>query len=99
MIEPLSQRRLEVLRFLALRASRGASPPSVREVQDTVGLRSTKSTYGHLKRLEEAGYVEREFSGPGDKADGEGLGGCPGRWDAFARQDSCREGVRGCSHG
>jgi repressor LexA len=62
MIEPLSQRRLEVLRFLALRASRGASPPSVREVQDTVGLRSTKSTYGHLKRLEEAGYVERESS-------------------------------------
>ena len=62
MVEVLNQRRLEVLRFLASRASKGASPPSVREVQAAVGLRSTKSTYGHLRRLEEAGYVEREGS-------------------------------------
>jgi repressor LexA len=62
MTEALNQRRLEVLRFLASRASKGASPPSVREVQAAVGLRSTKSTYGHLRGLEEAGYVEREGS-------------------------------------
>ena len=62
MAEALNQRRLEVLRFLASRVAKGASPPSVREVQAAVGLRSTKSTYGHLRRLEEAGYVEREGS-------------------------------------
>ena len=62
MTEALNQRRLEILRFLALKASKGASPPSVREVQAAVGLRSTKSTYGHLRRLEEAGYVQREDS-------------------------------------
>jgi len=61
-METVNQRRLEVLRFLAFRASKGESPPSVREVQVAVGLRSTKSAYGHLRRLEEAGYLQREGS-------------------------------------
>ena len=61
-METVNQRRLEVLRFLAFRSSKGESPPSVREVQVAVGLRSTKSAYGHLRRLEEAGYLQREGS-------------------------------------
>jgi repressor LexA len=53
------QKRIEVLRYLARRAARGEGAPSVREVGDAVGLRSSQTAYKHLKKLEEAGYVER----------------------------------------
>ena len=49
--------RMEMLRYLA-RVS-GEGPPSVREVGEAVGLRSSQTAYKHLKKLEEAGYVER----------------------------------------
>ncbi|MBX6763934.1 MAG: repressor LexA [Rubrobacteraceae bacterium] len=52
--------RMEMLRYLARMASRGEGPPSVREVGQAVGLRSSQTAYKHLKRLEEEGYVERE---------------------------------------
>jgi len=52
--------RMEMLRYLARMASRGEGPPSVREVGQAVGLRSSQTAYKHLKKLEEEGYVERE---------------------------------------
>lgn len=52
--------RLEILVYLSRRAARGEGPPSVKEVGDTVGLRSTQTVHKHLKKLEEGGYVERE---------------------------------------
>jgi repressor LexA len=52
--------RMEMLRHLARVVSRGGGSPSVREVGEAVGLRSSQTAYKHLKRLEEAGYVERE---------------------------------------
>jgi len=51
---------MEMLRHLARLDVRGKGPPSVREVGEAVGLRSSQTAYKHLKRLEEAGYVERE---------------------------------------
>ena len=53
-------KRFEVLRYLARRAARGEGPPSVREVGEAVGLRSSQTAYKHLRKLEEGGYVERE---------------------------------------
>lgn len=52
--------RAEILGYLAQRAARGEGPPSVKEVGETVGLRSTQTAHKHLKKLEEAGYVQRE---------------------------------------
>lgn len=53
-------KRMEMLRHLArLSAGRGGAP-TVRELGEAVGLRSSQTAYKHLKRLEEAGYVERE---------------------------------------
>jgi repressor LexA len=53
-------KRLEMLRHLArLSAGRGGAP-TVRELGEAVGLRSSQTAHKHLKRLEEAGYVERE---------------------------------------
>jgi repressor LexA len=51
--------RMEMLRHLARLDARGKGPPSVREVGEAVGLRSSQTAYKHLKRLEEAGYIER----------------------------------------
>src|SRR3712207_907399 len=52
--------RMEMLRHLARGAARGEGPPTVREVGEAVGLKSSQTAYKHLKKLEEAGYLERE---------------------------------------
>lgn len=59
MIETLEEKKLKILRFLVKRTSEGEGSPSIREVGAAVGLKSTKSAHGHLKRLEEDGYVQR----------------------------------------
>jgi repressor LexA len=51
--------RMEMLRHLAHLEARGKGPPSVRELGEAVGFRSSQTAYKHLKRLEEVGYVER----------------------------------------
>jgi repressor LexA len=51
--------RMEMLRHLARGAAMGEGPPSVREVGEAVGLKSSQTAYKHLKQLEEAGYLER----------------------------------------
>ena len=53
-------KRMEILRYLALRTARGEGPPSVREVGRAVGYRSSQPAHKHLRRLEEHGYVEVE---------------------------------------
>ena len=52
--------RMEMLEHLARASAGGEGPPTVREVGEAVGLRSSQTAYKHLKKLEEAGYVERQ---------------------------------------
>jgi repressor LexA len=52
--------RMEMLGYLARVAAGGEGPPSVREVGEAVGLRSSQTAHKHLEKLEEAGYVEKE---------------------------------------
>lgn len=54
--------RMEMLRHLARASARGEGPPTVREVGEAVGLKSSQTSYKHLKKLEETGYVEKEGS-------------------------------------
>ncbi len=51
-------KRMEILRYLALRTARGEGSPSVREVGRAVGYRSSQPAHKHLRRLEEHGYIE-----------------------------------------
>ena len=51
---------MEMLRHLARLGAGGCGAPTVRELGEAVGLRSSQTAYKHLKKLEEAGYVERE---------------------------------------
>ena len=57
--EALHPRRVEILRYLARRASMEGPPPSVREIGAAVGLSSSQSVHHHLGRLEGEGYVMR----------------------------------------
>jgi repressor LexA len=57
--EALHPRRVEILRYLARRASMEGPPPSVREIGAAVGLSSSQTVHHHLGRLEEEGYVMR----------------------------------------
>ena len=57
--EALHPRRVEILRYLAGRASVEGPPPSVREIGAAVGLSSSQTVHHHLGRLEEEGYVRR----------------------------------------
>jgi repressor LexA len=53
-------KRFEILRYLARRMARGEGSPSVREVGRAVGFRSPQPAHKHLRKLQEAGYVEME---------------------------------------
>ena len=54
------EKREEILMYLAQRAARHKGSPSIKEVGEAVGLSSTQTVYKHIKKLEEAGYVERQ---------------------------------------
>lgn len=60
MVRENLERRIEVLKYLARRAASGEGPPSVREVGEAVGLRSSQTAYKYLKKLEEDEFVERQ---------------------------------------
>jgi repressor LexA len=58
-MEQLHPKRLEILKLLAQRAGAPGRTPSMREIAQVVGFRSSQTVYHHLNRLEEEGYVER----------------------------------------
>jgi len=58
-VEQLHPKRLEILKLLARREGTPGRTPSIREIGEAVGLRSSQTVYHHLNRLEEAGYLER----------------------------------------
>lgn len=55
----LSENQYRILEYLKERAAYGAIP-SIREICQAVGLRSTSSVQNNLDALEEKGYIERD---------------------------------------
>lgn len=51
--------RSEVLRCIARHRAEHGWAPSVREIGEAVGLRSTQTVHRHLKELERLGFIER----------------------------------------
>ena len=56
---PLSSNQEKVYRFLVKRLE-GGLPPTVREICEATGLRSTSSVHAILNFLEENGYIVRD---------------------------------------
>ena len=58
----LTPRRRQVLEVVERTIRERGYPPSVREIGEAMGLRSTSSVHFHLKALERQGYIKRDGS-------------------------------------
>ncbi|QUH20767.1 transcriptional repressor LexA [Alkaliphilus sp. B6464] len=64
MYEDLSNKQLEILNYMKVEINKKGYPPSVREICEAVGLRSTSTVHGHLSKLEDKGYIRRDPTKP-----------------------------------
>lgn len=53
-----------ILAFIEQEIAQKGYPPSVREIGDAVGLKSTSTVHGHLRRLEVRGMLRRDAMKP-----------------------------------
>ena len=58
MITEKKDKQSEIYNFIKDQIQLKGYPPSVREICEAVGLKSTSTVHGHLERLEKKGYVE-----------------------------------------
>lgn len=58
--EALTDRQQQVLDFIAESARSRGYPPTVREIGEHMGIRSTNGVSDHLEALEKKGYLKRE---------------------------------------
>ena len=63
-MEKLSQKQFEILEYMKKAVREKGYPPSVREICDAVGLKSTSTVHGHLERHERKGYIRRDPAKP-----------------------------------
>ncbi len=56
---PLSENQLAVYKFLVKKSGEGL-PPTVREICQATGIRSTSSVHAILNHLEDEGYISRD---------------------------------------
>ena len=60
----LTQRQKEIFLYIREQVRERGYPPSVREIGNAIGLRSSSTVHGHLKRLENKGYIKRDPTKP-----------------------------------
>ena len=58
-MDQLHPKRLEILSLLARREGTAGRTPSIREIAEAVGLKSSQTVHHHLNRLEGSGHLER----------------------------------------
>src|SRR6185436_8961759 len=58
--EPLMDCQQKVLDFISASIEERGYPPTLREIGEHMGIRSTNGVNDHLKALEKKGYLERE---------------------------------------
>src|SRR5215831_7263464 len=58
--EPLTSRQKAVLDFISRSIERRGYPPTLREIGEHMGIRSTNGVNDHLKALEKKGWLARE---------------------------------------
>ena len=56
----LTDRQLEVLRFIARQIEENGYPPTIREIGEALEIRSTNGVNDHLKALERKGFLTRD---------------------------------------
>lgn len=63
-LEPKSTKQSEIYAYIKNYVLHKGYPPSVREICEAVGLRSTSTVHGHLERLEKKGLIKRDPTKP-----------------------------------
>ena len=64
MRKPRGDNQMKILEFIKQEIQNKGYPPSVREICDAVGLKSTSTVHGHLTRLEKRGLIRRDSAKP-----------------------------------
>lgn len=64
MRKPRGDNQARILAFIKQEIQEKGYPPSVREICDAVGLKSTSTVHGHLTRLEKKGLLHRDTMKP-----------------------------------
>ncbi|MEO1229033.1 MAG: transcriptional repressor LexA [Myxococcota bacterium] len=59
-MQGLTPRQQQILDFITLRISEQGYPPTIREIGEEMGIRSTNGVNDHLKALERKGFLRRE---------------------------------------
>ncbi len=59
-MDALTDRQLEVLRYIARQIEDQGYPPTIREIGEALDIRSTNGVNDHLKALERKGYLSRD---------------------------------------
>ena len=60
----LSAKQQQILEYMKAEVREKGYPPSVREICEAVGLKSTSTVHGHLARLEKKGLIRRDPTKP-----------------------------------
>ena len=60
MPDQLTPRQREILNFITASINERGYPPTLREIGEHFGIRSTNGVNDHLKALEKKGYLRRE---------------------------------------
>lgn len=60
----MTEKQKQILEFIKEEILRRGYPPTVREICETVGLKSTSSVHAHLSTLEKNGYIRRDPTKP-----------------------------------
>ena len=60
----ITDKQQQILNFMKDEILRTGYPPTVREICDAVGLKSTSSVHSHLETLEKNGFIRRDPTKP-----------------------------------
>lgn len=64
MSERISKKQTEILEYIKDEILKKGYPPTVRDICESVGLKSTSSVHAHLATLEQQGYIRRDPTKP-----------------------------------
>ncbi|MDR3225766.1 MAG: transcriptional repressor LexA [Clostridiales Family XIII bacterium] len=63
-MEELKPRERQILEFMKKQIARKGYPPTVREINAALGIKSTSTTHKDIERLEHKGYIRKDPSKP-----------------------------------
>jgi repressor LexA len=64
MIYDITDQQQKILEYIKAEVYSKGYPPSVREICEAVGLKSTSTVHGHLAKLEKNGFIRRDPTKP-----------------------------------